>query len=180
LSAHTHAGIAQLAVAFAPIYREPKTGRLYPDLRRCLVATVFDALLRACAAFLASAGVMAPASHRALGRRVFVEAVERVDRRIDHVERSFDFLLAITPINADAAWQEFRSSRFAAAPRLLYRPLTVEVDVEKRRLFSIPFENLEDPLLYELYRQKQQELDLMLTMIAARETPQFHDASRVL
>jgi uncharacterized protein (TIGR02421 family) len=179
-SAGLDPAIAQLAIAFAPIYRQPKTGRLYPDLRRRLVATVFDALLRACAAFLASAGATPPPSHRALGRRMFIEAVERVDRRIDQIARSFDFLLAITPINADAAWQEFRSSRFAVAPRLLYRPLTVEVDVEKRRLFSIPFANLEDPLLYELYRQKQQELDLLLTMIAARETPQFREASRVL
>ena len=172
--------IARLAIAFAPIYREPKTARLYPDLRRRLVATIFDALLRACAAFLARSGAWSPPTHQALGRRVFVEAVERVDRRIDQIARSFDFLLAITPINADAARQEFRSSRFAAAPRLLYRPLTVEVDVEKRRLFSIPFGNLEDPLLYDLYRQKQQELDLMLTMIAARETAQFRETSRVL
>ena len=172
--------IARLAIAFAPIYREPKTGRLYPDLRRRLVATIFDAMLRACAAFLARSGAGSPSTHRALGRRVFVEAVERVDRRIDQIARSFDFLLAITPINAGAAREEFRSSRFAAAPRLLYRPLTVEVDVEKRRLFSIPFDNLEDPLLYDLYRQKQQELDLLLTMIAARETVQFREASRVL
>ncbi len=172
--------IARLAIAFAPIYREPKTGRLYPDLRRRLVATIFDAMLRACAAFLARSGTGSPSTHRALGRRVFVEAVERVDRRIDQIARSFDFLLAITPINAGAAGEEFRSSRFAAAPRLLYRPLTVEVDVEKRRLFSIPFDNLEDPLLYDLYRQKQQELDLLLTMIAARETVQFRETSRVL
>ena len=149
--------IARLAIAFAPIYREPKTGRLYPDLRRRLVAAVSDALLRACAEFLARSGAWSPPTHRALGRRVFVEAVERVDRRIDQIARSFDFLLAITPINAEAARQEFRSRRFAAAPRLLYRPLTVEVDVEKRRLFSIPFGNLEDPLLHDLYRQKQQE-----------------------
>ena len=179
-SAELDPRIARLAIAFAPIYREPKTARLYPDLRRRLVAAIFDALLRACAAFLARSGTWAPPSHQALGRRVFVEAVERVDRRIDQIARSFDFLLAITPINAEAARQEFRSSRFAAAPRLLYRPLTVEVDVEKRRLFSIPFGNLEDPLLYDLYRQKQQELDLMLTMIAARETVQFREASRVL
>ena len=172
--------IARLAIAFAPIYREPKTGRLYPDLRRRLVAAVSDALLRACAEFLARSGAWSPPTHRALGRRVFVEAVERVDRRIDQIARSFDFLLAITPINAEAARQEFRSRRFAAAPRLLYRPLTVEVDVEKRRLFSIPFGNLEDPLLHDLYRQKQQELDLLLTMVAARETVQFREASRVL
>jgi uncharacterized protein (TIGR02421 family) len=172
--------IARLAIAFAPIYREPKTGRLYPDLRRRLVTTTFDAILRACAAFLAQSGTWSPSSYQALGRRIFVEAVERVDRRIDQIARSFDFLLSITPINADAARQEFRSNRCAAMPRLLYRPLTVEVDVEKRRLFSIPFGNLEDPLLYDLYRQKQQELDLMLTMVAARETIQFREASRVL
>ena len=172
--------IARLSIAFAPIYREPKTGRLYPDLRRRLVTAVFDALLRACAAFLARSGGWSPPTHRALGRRAFVNAVERVDRRIDTIARSFDFLLAITPINAEAARQEFQSRRFAAAPRLLYRPLTVEADVEKRQLFSIPFANLEDPLLYDLYRQKQRELDLTLTMIAARETVQFREASRVL
>ena len=135
---------ARLAIAFAPIYREPKTGRLYPDLRRRLVTTIFDAMLRACAAFLAQSGAWSPPSYQALGRRIFVEAVERVDRRIDQIARSFDFLLSVTPINADAARQEFRSNRCAATPRLLYRPLTVEVDVEKRRLFSIPFGNLED------------------------------------
>jgi uncharacterized protein (TIGR02421 family) len=172
--------ISRIAVSFAPIYREPKTDRLYPDLRRRLVATVLDAQLNACAAFLTASGASAPPAHRALGRRVFVEAVERVDRRLDQIERSFDFLLAVTPINAAAAWQEFRANRFSSEPRLLYRPLTVEVDIEKRRLFSIPFTNLEDPLLYELYRQKQQELDLLLTMLAARETPQFREASRVL
>jgi uncharacterized protein (TIGR02421 family) len=179
-SAQLDPRVARLAIAFAPIYREAKTGRLYPDLRRRLVATVFDALLHACAAFLAQSGAWSPPTHRALGRRAFVKAVERVDRRVDQIARSFDFLLAITPINAEAAREEFRAGGSAAAPRLLYRPLTVEVDVEKRRLFSIPFGNLEDPLLYELFRQKQQELDLMLTMIAARETTRFREASRVL
>jgi uncharacterized protein (TIGR02421 family) len=56
----------------------------------------------------------------------------------------------------------------------------VEIDVEKRRLFAIPFDHLEDPLLHDLYREKQQELDLQLTMLAARGTPRFREASRVL
>ena len=172
--------LARIAVDFAPIYREPKTGRLYPDLRRRLVAAVSEALLRGCAAFLAAAGASSPPTHRALGRRAFIEAVERVDRRVDQIASSFDFLLAVTPINAEAARAAFRAADCGRAPRLLYRPLTVAVDVAKRRLFSIPFDDLEDPLLYELFRQKQQELDLMLTMIAARDTPQFRDASRVL
>jgi uncharacterized protein (TIGR02421 family) len=173
-------GLAQLAIAFAPIYRQPKTGAIYPELRDRVVATIFDALLRGCAAFLDAAGAARPPSHRSLGRRAFIGAVERVDRRIDRIARSFDFLLAVTPINADAAWHEFKAAGYAAPPTLLYRPLLVEADVQKRRLFSIPFENLEDPLLYRLYREKQQELDLLLTMIMARGAGQFREASRAL
>jgi uncharacterized protein (TIGR02421 family) len=173
-------GFSHFSVAFAPVYRQPKTERIYPELRERVVANLFDALLRAIAAFLASAGGMRVSTHRALGRRVFVETVERVDRAIDRIAQSFDFLLAVTPINADAAWHAFRSGGFAVTPTLHYRPLAIEVDAEKRRLFSIPFENLEDPLLYDLYRQKQQELDLQLGMIAMRDTARFREASRVL
>ena len=159
--------IARLAIAFAPIYREPKTARLYPDLRRRLVAAIFDALLRACAAFLARSGGVVPAHPSGPGRRVFVEAVERVDRRIDQIARSFDFLLAITPINAEAARQEFRSSRFAAAPRLLYRPLTVEA---RRREATAVLDPVRQPRGPAALRSLSPE--------AARARPDAHDDRR--
>ena len=155
------------ASRFAPIYRQPESERIYPDLRQRVVADIFDAVLQAIAAFLAKAGRFEVPTHRALGRRLFVEAVSRLDARIDEVAASFDFLLAVTPINADTAWHEFRASGFQRAPRFLYRPLALEIDVEKRRLFAISFDNLEDPLLYVIYREKQQELDLQLTLLAS-------------
>src|SRR5690606_10745371 len=58
--------------------------------------------------------------------------------------------------------------------------LMVDVDAQKRTLFSISFENLEDPLLHAIYRDKQQELDLQLTAIALRDTERFKEASRLL
>ena len=171
---------ARLRVEFAPIYRQPESDRVYPDLRQRVIGGIFDAILQAIATFLDQAARLQVASHRALGRRLFVEAVRRLDARIDEVATAFDFLLAVTPINADIAWQDFRASGFRRAPRLLYRPLALEIDVEKRRLHSISFASLEDPLLTVIYREKQQELDMQLTLLELRDTPRFREASRVL
>ena len=94
--------------------------------------------------------------------------------------QTFDFLLAVTPINAEAAWRDFEASGFQRAPKLLYRPLTVQVDVEKKKLFSIAFDHFEDPVLSNLYREKQQELDLQLSMLSVRDTTRFVELSRAL
>ena len=83
-----------------------------------MVANIFDAGLQAIAAFLKATGAMQTApTHRALGRQAFIDVVSRADRSIDDVAASFDFLLAVTPINAEAAWREFEASRFERAPR---------------------------------------------------------------
>ena len=173
-------GIPCITIRFAPIYRIPGSDSVYPELRERMVANIFDAGLQAVAAFLKAMRIFSLPTHRALGRRAFVDAVERADRSIDDIATTFDFLLAVTPINAEAAWQDFKSNGFKCPPRLLYRPLTVQVDVEKKKLFSIAFDRLEDPVLSNLYREKQQELDLQLSMLSARESPRFMEFSRVL
>jgi uncharacterized protein (TIGR02421 family) len=173
-------GFPLVAVRFAPIYRQPESGKIYPDLRERLVANVFDAGLKAFAAFVAATRSLKLTTHRALGRKAFVDAVSRADRSIDEVAASFDFLLAVTPINADAAWQEFRENKCKRTPQFLYRPLSVQVATEKRKLFSVAFDRFEDPVLYHLYREKQQELDLQLSLISARETSRFVEYSRAL
>lgn len=169
-----------VTVRFAPIYRVPESGDLYPELHQRVVANILDAGLQAVAAFVAATDVLVLPTHRALGRRVFVDAVSRADRAMDEVASSFDFLLAVTPINAGAAWQAFEASGFAQAPRFLYRPLTVRPDTQKRKLFTIAFDHFEDPLLIDLYREKQQELDLQLSLLLAREAPRFIEIGRAL
>ena len=172
--------LACMTVRFAPIYRVPESGDTYPELQERVVANIFDAGLRAVAAFMEVAGGPELPTHRAFGRRAFVDAVDRADRFIDEVASSFDFLLAVTPINAGAAWREFEAGDFGRAPRFLYRPLAVKPDAEKRKLFSIPLDHFEDPVLFDLYREKQEELDLQLSMLLARETPRFVEIGRAL
>ncbi|WEX75415.1 flavohemoglobin expression-modulating QEGLA motif protein [Sinorhizobium numidicum] len=169
-----------MAVRFAPIYRQRDSGGIYPEIRERLIASMFDAGLQAFAAFVTATESMSITTHRALGRKAFIDAVVRTDRSIDEVASTFDFLLAVTPINADAAWSEFAAGDYERAPRFLYRPLTLQVEAAKRKLFSIPFEHLEDPVLYHLYREKQQELDLQLSMLSARDTAKFIEFGRAL
>ncbi len=169
-----------LAVRFAPIYRQSDGSGAYPELRERLVANIFDAILRGAAAYAKTRGALDLATHRSLGRRTFIDAVRKLDMQIDKISSAFDFLMAVTPINADAAWDEFKAGGHEKAPTLLYRPMSIEIDAEKRALFSIGFGNLEDPVLYQIYREKQQELDLQLTAIDLRDTPRFKEASSLL
>jgi uncharacterized protein (TIGR02421 family) len=173
-------GLPLLTLRFAPVYRVPQSEAIYPALRERLVSNFLDAALQGFSAFIEEKGKEAFSTHRALGRKAFVDAVERADRSIDDVASGFDFLLAVTPINSNAAWQDFKANGFERAPRFLYRPLTLMVEREKRQLFSISLDRFEDPVLHEIYREKQQELDLQLTMIAQREGARFIEFGRAL
>ncbi len=169
-----------LTIRFAPIYQAPQKGVIYPELRDRLAANIVDAILQGAAEFVRAETTLSLNSHRALGRRVFIDAVSRADRAIDDIASRFDFLLAVTPINADAAWQEFKSGTFQRAPHFLYRPLTFEVATTKRALFAIALDHFEDPVLFRLYQEKQQELDLQLSMLSLREDGKFKELGRAL
>ena len=173
-------GLPLLTLRFAPIYRVTGSDATYPDLRERLVDNLLDAGLRAFAAFLEADGFPKPATYRAFGRKAFIDAVERADRSMDEIASSFDFLLAVTPINANAAWQEFKANGYDRPPRFLYRPLTLLVEGQKRRLYSIALDRLEDPVLHQIYREKRQELDLQLTLIGDREKARFVEFGRAL
>ncbi|MEV4606852.1 flavohemoglobin expression-modulating QEGLA motif protein [Neorhizobium sp. LMR1-1-1.1] len=171
-------GCSTLAVRFAPVYRQPGSDQIYPELHDQLVSVLFDAGLRAIACVVEAGKILQPKTHRALGRRAFVDAVSRVDRSFDEVASTFDFLLAVTPINAESAFEAFK--REGHQPVFLYRPLALQVEAAKRKLFSISFDHLEDPVLYQLYREKQQELDLQLSLLSSRQKPQFVEFGRAL
>lgn len=169
-----------LTLRFAPIYKVPQSQATYPELLERLVANIFDAALQSVAEFARRETSLSPASHRALGRRVFVDAVMRADKAMDAIAGSFDFLLSVTPINAEDAWSEFKACKFERAPHFLYRPLTVDIAASKKALFSIGFDHFEDPVLTTLYREKQRELDLQLSMLAMRGDRQFLELGRAL
>ena len=114
-----------------------------------------------------------PPHFHALGPRSLVKLVWKVDRELAEISEDFDFLLGVTPVNADQSWSAFKRKRFEGLPRFIYRPLPVDPSLVKRQLFRIPIEKIEDPALEALFRAQSLELERKLTMLSDRGSRRF-------
>lgn len=165
------AGVLRIAIDVPPIYRSP-TG-VYPTVARALARELTVALQRAFFEFARVQTKMSPAHFHMLGRRRFVRAVRAADVALAEIDASFDFLLAVTPVNTDAAWQEFCASHRTITPTLHYRMLELDPALGKRQLYAVPLDHLEDPVLAQLLHDKRRELDHQLGLLEDRDTPRF-------
>lgn len=170
-AADPKAGILAIALDVPPVYRS--TTGLYPFVARAFSRELTHALQRAFFEFARVQTKTSPAHFHMLGRRRFVRAVRAADAALADIGASFDFLLAVTPVNAEAAWQEFCASNRKTTPTLHYRMLELDPAVGKRRLYELPLDRLEDPVLAELLHDKRRELDLQLGLLEDRDTPRF-------
>ena len=162
-----------LGIEVSPIYHNTLTGQDFPLLRRKLKKGFTLALQNSFFEFTQNNTPFRPENYHSLGRRSMVKAVWEVDRQLTEINNGFDFLLQVSPVNNDAAWSAFKRNHFEKAPSFVYRPLTLDPALTKRKLFQIPIERIEDPTLAQLFRDQQLELDRKFTMLTDRETPRF-------
>jgi uncharacterized protein (TIGR02421 family) len=162
-----------LGLEVRPVYRDVRTGDVYPLVLRELRRNLCVALKRSFYAFTNTLTTQRPRHYHVLGRRAVVKAVWNVDRGLAEVADGFDFLLQVTPVNSAQAWNSFRRSRYQRPPVLRYRPSPVDPLLLKRKLFAVPLERVEDPAIFSLFREKQDELDRKLTMLLDINTPRF-------
>jgi uncharacterized protein (TIGR02421 family) len=160
-----------LGLEIQPVYRAGDT--VYPLLLRTLRARVSNAIKKAVFDFVRVQTTHQPQHFQALGRQAVVPAVWRIDKQLTAISDRFRFLLLVTPINSEDAWQEFRKNKFKQDPTFQYRLMPVDADLLKRELYNIPIEKVEDPTLAFLFRDKRHELDKTLSMLADRNTPHF-------
>ena len=165
--------MSHVSLGLPQTYRVPGERAVYPQLLHELEIGVFDALLQAAHAFQAKVSSDAPSSHRALGRRSFIDAARSVDRKLLRIATSFDFLLSVSPINSEQAYEQFKADKMNKPPVFRYRPLTVDPDLAKRALYGVDLRRVEDPVLEKLFAEKRTELDQQLTMLASRNSPDF-------
>ena len=168
--------ISHVSLGLPHIHRSPD-GDLYPQMLRDMSVRTGDALLKTACSFADLTGQDPPAHYRALGRSAFLSAALAADRKLDAVATSFDFLLSVSPINTAEAQADFLAAKANKAPKFRYRPLEVDPDDAKRRLYKIDLAQLEDPLLESLLAEKRREIEQQLTMLATRNTPDFRAAS---
>jgi uncharacterized protein (TIGR02421 family) len=168
-----------MLISLPQIHRR-EDGGIYPQMAHELAVACGDALLQTACAYLDDNTGRAPKHYRSLGRSAFLKAALSADEKLARIASSFDFLLSVSPINTTAALEKFIAGGEQVAPTFRYRPLTVDPDAVKRRLYRLDFSRLEDPLLARLFSDKRHEIDAQLTMLATRNTPSFRPASMFL
>ena len=160
-----------------PIYRDPATGERFPLVLKDIRRSLSLALRRTVFEFATRHTTHQPRHFHTLGRRAVVKAVWEADRQLAEASSHFDLLLMITPVNGEAAWHEFRRSRYEREPSFHYRPIPADPVVLKRAVYGAPVERIEDPALARVFREKQEELDRQISMLQQRNRSRFLHAS---
>lgn len=99
--------------------------------------------------------------------------IYEIDRALAKESQKFDFLLLVTPTNSHDAWLQFKKDKYRKAPVFHYRHIPIDPDVVKRNLYNLRIEDIYDPTIAYLFRDKRRELDDMMTMLASRGTSEF-------
>ena len=166
-------GCHYLGIGIRPVYEDVETGETFPLIQRVLHRGLGRAIRRAVFKFTRDQTTHRPPHYHALGPRSLVKLVWKVDQELAEITADFDFLLSVTPINADQAWSTFKRKRFEIEPRFIYRPLPVDPALVKRQLYRIPIEKIEDPALEALFSAQRMELERKLTMLSDRGSRRF-------
>lgn len=167
--------VCELDLVIPAVFRGTLGTPLFPlwleDLRRSLAASI----LAAADAFAAHAMPHADPRPR-FGASLPDRAARACDRILCRAADAFEVLVQLTPAGLDAMWARLVETRFEEEPVLRYRPLPYDPVVLKRLVLRAPVEEIEDPFVAELMREKQEELDRLLSMLRDRGDRFLHDS----
>lgn len=107
------------------------------------------------------------------GQEKLHSEIYEIDRALAKESQKFDFLLLVTPTNSHEAWLQFKKDKYRKTPVFHYRPIPIDPDIVKRNLYNLRIEDIYDPTIAYLFRDKRRELDDIMTMLASRGTSDF-------
>ncbi|MBF0370058.1 MAG: flavohemoglobin expression-modulating QEGLA motif protein [Magnetococcales bacterium] len=165
-----------MGLQLRPVFREPgdvETCEVFPLLFRQFRRGLSHGIRKALFRFMESRTSQRPPHFQAMGPRALTKLVWEVDRRLAGICDNFDYLFQVTPVNTHAAWLAFQKNGCQKDPEFSYRPLPYDPSDLKRQLFQIPMERIEDPALAHLFREKQDELDRMISLLGDCNTSRF-------
>lgn len=167
------AGVTVVRLTLAPVWVNPETREPFPIVLRELRQELSRTLKWAAWRFSRESTTLEIAHYQELGRREVLEEDWQVDRELSRISARFQFLLDVTPVNPRSARREFEEGGWRKTPEFFYRRLSFDPEQAKGDLYRIPVDEVEDPTLHRLFREKRAEIGRMLTMLEQRETPDF-------
>ncbi|MEH6704647.1 MULTISPECIES: flavohemoglobin expression-modulating QEGLA motif protein [Galbibacter] len=156
-----------------PLIFYDNEGEFYPVFFRKFKDALIDCIHKSIFQFIrvqTSCGVQ---SYLSLGRSSLKDKVFEVDRELSKIESSYKFLWLISPSNIFHIKKTFFESGYNKILKYHYRLLPIDPDILKRKLYNLKIEEIDDPAMSHLFRQKREELDLQISMLSERGTSMF-------
>ena len=110
-------------------------------------------------------------------RRSLPPVAAEVDAALIELDAGLDWLIALTPLDTDALWEDFEASGRRRVAPLRYSEPPAGLDAMRERLLSLPVDRIESPLLAGVLGEKQRELERMIELVRLRGTDGFVVAS---
>src|SRR5690606_3968115 len=170
-------GCQVIGLEIKPIYIDFSTRKPYPLFARELRKVFGVALKKAFFEFIRLHTSFTPSHFAMLGTTQVEDLVWKIDEALADASDQFDLLALITPVNVSEAWEEFKKNHYRKAPVFHYRLMPFDPEVVKRRIYALKIEDIADPTLAFLFRDKRKEIDRMLSMLIDREKPDFLQSS---
>ncbi len=166
-------GSQLVALEIPSLFSHQESGDAYPVLFRTFKQHFSEVLRKGLYNFIRVQTSLKIDSYYVLGRSSVDDAFWKADRQLSEIEHSFDFLLLVSAINTEQAWEEFVKSKYQRKPVFYYRILHVDPEKLKRKIYGIDLDKIHDPALSFLLRDKRNELDKQLNMLIERNSSDF-------
>lgn len=165
-------GALWIGLEIPPIFRD-KEYHLYPLFFRKFRDFLINSVQKAVYDFIRVQTKNPIKSYYALGRKSLKKKVFEIDKELAEIEKSFQFLWLVSPVNIQNIKQTFFESNYKKVLDYHYRLLPIDPDILKRKLYNLKIEDINDPAMSYIFHEKREELDQQITMLNERGSKNF-------
>lgn len=173
VEASKKSGTLIIGISIPVLYKNTDTNELFSLFFRKFYSVFSETVKRASYEFIRVQTTDAFKNFLMLGKTHIDAITLSADKQLADISEGMSFLLRSTPVNSNEEWNNFRDGEFKQTPSFKYRLIAIDPELEKRKLYNIPIDLVEDPTIAFILRGKRLEIDKQLTMLEERGTINF-------
>lgn len=166
-------GTLMIGIAIPTLYKNPDTNELFSLFFKEFYSVFSETIKRSVYEFIRVQTKDAFENFLMLGKTHIDSITISADKQLAEISERMSFLLRITPVNSNEEWEKFKENDFEDIPDFKYRLVSIDPEMEKRKLYNIPIDLVEDPTIAFILRGKRLEIEKQLIMLEERGTDNF-------
>nr|WP_321223640.1 flavohemoglobin expression-modulating QEGLA motif protein [uncultured Psychroserpens sp.] len=166
-------GTLVIGLTIPVLYKNNETNELFSLFFRKFYSVFSETIKRAVFEFIRVQTKDSFENFLMLGKTNIDAVTIQADTELAEISEGMSFLLRTTPVNSNEEWINFKENKFKKTPNFKYRLIALDPEQEKRKLYNIPIDQVDDPTIAFILRGKRLEIEKQLTMLEERGTKNF-------